>query len=149
MLSSLLIPVPGGGLLDSLHTGVALCDLLNEVRPGTVGRVRRDTGEGREGATSSARSFHFIANVGAFLQGCQQLGMAQVHLFEVNDLINQKNPVQVLHTLTKLREVHEELRGIRKVTPRKMSLRPNLFDATTPGSPRTPDGTPVSARGTM
>ena len=102
-------------LVDALHSGVALCDLLNAIEPGAVAKVRR----GEEGRPPKA--FHCIENVGNFLGGLQALGLAQSDLFEVNDLINRKNPGQVLHTLTAVRRRHADRTGQPKPpsTPRK------------------------------
>ena len=102
-------------LVDALHTGVALCDLLNAIEPGAVAKVRR----GEEGRPPKA--FHCIENVGNFLSGAQALGLAQSDLFEVNDLINRKNPNQVLHTLTAVQRRHADRTGRPKLPglPRK------------------------------
>ena len=71
--------------MEALHSGTLLCELANAIQPGII------AGSAHMGR---AVGFKSIENVGKFLEACRGLGLRQDDLFEVNDLINRKNPSQ-------------------------------------------------------
>ena len=73
---------------DVLKSGIVLCNLLNKIQPGIVPKVQ-----------GSTVAFRQIDNIGNYIKGCMTMGIPRNHIFEVTDLLQQKNMKQVLQHL--------------------------------------------------
>ncbi|KOO21673.1 transgelin 2 [Chrysochromulina tobinii] len=63
-----------------LRSGERLCQLVNVLRPGSVGRIAK-----------SEMPFKQMENIDAYLRACLQLGVPQQDLFTTPDLFNAKS----------------------------------------------------------
>lgn len=61
----------GGSFGDALKDGIALCCLINKIRPATIAKVE-----------TSKVPFKQMANISAFIQACKTLGVRESSLFE-------------------------------------------------------------------
>eukprot|EP00343_Euplotes_focardii_P006787 CAMPEP_0205823172 /NCGR_PEP_ID=MMETSP0206-20130828/15434_1 /ASSEMBLY_ACC=CAM_ASM_000279 /TAXON_ID=36767 /ORGANISM="Euplotes focardii, Strain TN1" /LENGTH=192 /DNA_ID=CAMNT_0053120103 /DNA_START=5 /DNA_END=583 /DNA_ORIENTATION=+ len=73
---------------EDLKSGIVLCDLLNKIKPSTVGKVNR----GR-------MPFLLMENINSFLLGCKALGVPDTDLFMTVDLFEGKNMNQVVQCI--------------------------------------------------
>jgi hypothetical protein len=74
---------------EALKDGIALCRLMQALRPGSLRKYNQMKG-----------AFFQLENISMFLGACtQHLGLAKSDLFDVRDLYDQSNFVKVLHTL--------------------------------------------------
>jgi len=86
-----------GDLFETLKDGVILCELINQVKPGTCKKYK-----------SSSVAFVCRQNIEIFLKGCKSLGVQQNDLFETRDLYDGQRPESVLMTIEALSVVCEE-----------------------------------------
>lgn len=56
---------------EALKDGIALCTLINKIRPGTIAKVE-----------VSKVPFKQMANISSFIQACRTLGVRESSLFE-------------------------------------------------------------------
>ncbi|KAG0760439.1 hypothetical protein G6F24_008319 [Rhizopus arrhizus] len=86
-------------LQKELKDGVILCNLVNQLKPGTIKNV------------GQKKDFSFIQmdNITRFLQGVRQLGMKECQLFETTDLYSAKDMSSVVHTILSLAELFPKL----------------------------------------
>ena len=87
--------MPFANLIES---GVALCELVNACRPGSIEKIYR-----------GGLAYRQMDNVFAFLQACKAEGLAQTDRFEMPDLFERRNLSAVLHTLDLLRAQYDVL----------------------------------------
>lgn len=73
---------------DSLRDGVLLCKLMNTLRPGFVQKVNVSGGD-----------YKMLDNISQFQKAAQAYGVAEVDLFNANDLWEQKNIAVVTQTI--------------------------------------------------
>ncbi|KAI9319388.1 calponin homology domain-containing protein, partial [Dichotomocladium elegans] len=78
-------------LSHELKDGIALCKLVNSIRPGTIKNIKQKD-----------LSFVKMDNIVRFLQGARQLGLDNDRLFETADLFEGKNMTAVLRTILEL-----------------------------------------------
>jgi len=76
----------GQPLDEALKDGVYLCNLINNLQPGSVKKVN-----------ASKMAFKQMENIGLFLQGCESYGVAKMDLFQTVDLYEAQNMPQVLN----------------------------------------------------
>jgi len=76
----------GGSLVDGLHDGIVVCNLINAIFPGTVAEPSTKT-----------MAFFQRENISKYLDGCKAVGMNLVDLFDTQDLYDNKNIVQVIN----------------------------------------------------
>jgi len=74
-----------GNFGPSLRTGQVLCELVNLIKPGTIGKINE------AGAPWKERE-----NLNHFLAACRQLGVHEYALFSTNDLYDGKNLTAVV-----------------------------------------------------
>jgi len=99
-----------GDLLPMLRSGEILCDTLNGIRSGLVPKVARSTD--MVGLHISKINARMRENIGQYVDGCAELGMAQRDLFMTSDLFDNKDPRAVLrHFDALLRFVQEGVPG--------------------------------------
>lgn len=90
----LVPPKPEEGFRDQLDVaavlkdGIALCDLINKLEPGTVKKINE-----------TKAPFKQRENVEMFLKGCESYGLKSQDLFQVNDLYEHKNLYMVVDCL--------------------------------------------------
>ncbi|KAI8089567.1 uncharacterized protein BX664DRAFT_297377 [Halteromyces radiatus] len=88
------ITLTHGQLHHDLKDGVVLCNLVNQLRPGTIKTVgQKDL------------SFIKMDNITRFLQGARQLGLEDSQLFETIDLFEAKDMPRVIHTILTLSQL--------------------------------------------
>lgn len=75
-----------GSLVDGLHDGRVICQLLNIIFPGTVNDV-----------SEKNMPFFQRENISKYLDGCKRRGMNLVDLFDTQDLFDNKNIVAVIN----------------------------------------------------
>lgn len=96
----------GESIVDALQDGVALCKLMNRIRPGTVTRISEDS------------SIQQMGNVIAALNGMRQLGVAEGDLFSVTDLYCRSNEKQVICSIFALATaIASDFQGPQLVVP--------------------------------
>ncbi|KRY75413.1 Leucine-rich repeat and calponin homology domain-containing protein 3 [Trichinella pseudospiralis] len=91
------LPHSAEALGNVLSDGVLLCNFINAIRPRTVAIVHTSADTGAKLPLAKARR-----NVENFLTGCRRLGVQEVHLFSVLELMEKKN----------LHAVHRALQAI-------------------------------------
>ncbi|KRZ16008.1 Leucine-rich repeat and calponin homology domain-containing protein 3, partial [Trichinella zimbabwensis] len=91
------LPHSAEALGNVLSDGVLLCNFINAIRPRTVAIVHTSADIGAKLPLAKARR-----NVENFLTGCRRLGVQEVHLFSVLELMEKKN----------LHAVHRALQAI-------------------------------------
>ncbi len=82
-------------LFDALKDGEVLCQLVNLICPGVVGRIY----------TSEALFYRSYENTQSFLQACEKLGMPNEDLFDWTDLVKCSNFRRVVQSIDKLRSL--------------------------------------------
>jgi transgelin len=75
-----------GSLVDGLHDGKTVCNLINICFPGTVDDI-----------SSKSMAFFQRENISKYLDGCKRRGMNLVDLFDTQDLYDNKNIVNVIN----------------------------------------------------
>lgn len=83
-------PLPSGDPIGVLKDGVALCRLVNSIRPKSAN------------FKASKMPFVQMENISSFLRACEKFGVEQHELFETVDLYEMKDPIQVAITLRSL-----------------------------------------------
>ncbi|XP_054161917.1 calponin-3-like [Oppia nitens] len=73
---------------DCLKDGIALCTLINILRPGSVSKINE-----------TKAPFKQRENLEMFLKGCELYGLKGHDLFQVNDLYERKNLYMVVNCL--------------------------------------------------
>ena len=81
-----------------LRSGERLCQLVNVLQPGSVGRIAK-----------SEMPFPQMENIETYLRACLQLGVPQQDLFTTPDLFNAKNMGAVVRNLHSLGRVAQRL----------------------------------------
>jgi len=81
-------------IMASLRSGIDLCRLVNELQPGIVSTINEDD-----------NVFAHTENIKSYLKACQQLGVNQVDMFEIHDLIQNNDVQQVLRNIVALERV--------------------------------------------
>lgn len=76
--------LPSGSFEEILHDGVALCKLINTLKPGAVSKV-----------AVGAEKFHLMENINKFLKAAQDYGVPHDKLFRTIDLFEKKNIPEV------------------------------------------------------
>lgn len=84
-------PLPSGTFEEVLHDGVALCKLINALKPGSVSKV-----------AVGAEKFHLMENINKFLKAAQEYGVPHDKLFRTIDLFEKKNIPEVTGALIEL-----------------------------------------------
>jgi hypothetical protein len=86
----------------ALQDGVALCEFLNKIRPGTVKKIHEVHPEEDAAFVSAANIFKAQENVSAFTKGCIKLGVPRSSLFDTLDIIELRNLNSFLNCATML-----------------------------------------------
>jgi len=81
-----------GSFQGDLKSGVLLCNLINKLHPGKVGKIN-----------SGNAPFIQMENIAAFLAACKSVGLATHELFQTVDLYDGANMLAVLITLAALK----------------------------------------------
>jgi hypothetical protein len=76
----------GGSLVDGLHDGVVVCNLVNLIFPRTVTDI-----------STKKMAFFQRENISKYLEGCKAVGMNLGDLFDTQDLYDNKNVVSVIN----------------------------------------------------
>jgi len=84
-LQEMLKEPVNGDLQEYLKSGVALCKLINALKPGTITKI--NTGK---------MPFVQMENIGAYIAACKKLGIPEHYLFVTVDLFEGKNMAQVI-----------------------------------------------------
>lgn len=80
-----------GDVISSLKNGVALCQALNKIWPGTVKKI-----------SNSNMPFSQRENIVAYLEGCKTHGLKETDLFVTTNLFEGTNPVAVVDNILAL-----------------------------------------------
>lgn len=86
------VPEPNVPISEWLKSGMILCKLLDKMVPGSVN------------INSKRSQMSSNENLQNFLHKCKDLGFEDHQLFEVSDLVDQKNMAKVLNCLTHIRD---------------------------------------------
>ncbi|CAG2166920.1 unnamed protein product [Oppiella nova] len=89
---------------DCLKDGIALCSLINILRPGSVAKINE-----------TKAPFKQRENLEMFLKGCEEYGLKSHDLFQVNDLYERKNLYMVVNCLFALGGLAQKKRFIGPV----------------------------------
>jgi len=81
-------------IMASLRTGIDLCRLVNELQPGIVSTINDDD-----------NVFAHTENIRSYLNACRQLGVSQLDMFEVHDLLQSSDVQQILRNIVALERV--------------------------------------------
>ena len=73
---------------EQLRDGVLLCNLLNALKPGTIGKI-----------SNSTNAFGQMSNITSFLRGCQKIGVHKRDCFDSVDLQQLRDLSRVYETL--------------------------------------------------
>ncbi|XP_053210310.1 calponin-3-like isoform X1 [Panonychus citri] len=76
---------------EALKDGIALCNLINGLAPGSIGKVNK-----------MKTPFKERENIELFLKACEAYGLRNHDLFQVNDLYERKNLYMVVNCLHSL-----------------------------------------------
>ncbi|XP_051510667.1 growth arrest-specific protein 2-like [Myxocyprinus asiaticus] len=131
------LDITADNLMDSLDTGVVLCQLAEELQEKMI---LADNGKPfirhviRWRADATAGSFFARDNAANFLYWCCKIGMAQSHLFESEDLVLQKHPRDVCLCLMQLGRIASRygveppaLVKLEREIEKDESLSPSMF----------------------
>jgi type I site-specific restriction endonuclease len=77
-------PVPEVAYEDALRDGVALCKLINVVKPGSVAKFH-----------TSGSGYQLMENINKFIKAAQDIGVPHDQLFRTVDLYEKKNIPEV------------------------------------------------------
>ncbi|XP_054153366.1 muscle-specific protein 20-like [Oppia nitens] len=77
-------PLPEGTFEEVLRDGVALCKLINKLKPGSVDKI-----------ATSGSGYVLMENINKFLKAAQDYGVAHDQLFRTVDLYEKKNIPEV------------------------------------------------------
>eukprot|EP01139_Manchomonas_bermudensis_P019800 Amastigsp_a677350_26.p1 type:complete len:255 gc:universal Amastigsp_a677350_26:32-796(+) len=81
--------LPEGDVLHQLRDGVALCEVVNKIAPGTVAKIAK-----------SKAAFSMMENVGAFITFAKTaLHMTEPQLFMPVDLVEHRNLIPLVNAL--------------------------------------------------
>jgi len=92
-----------GSLAVGLHDGKVVCKLINTIFPGTVTDV-----------SNKSMAFFQRENISKYLEGCKQIGMNLVDLYDTQDLYDDKNIVNVInhyYSFSSFARQHSNFRG--------------------------------------
>jgi len=84
-LEDILKEKVSGDLQEYLKSGVALCKMINALKPGTISKIN-----------NGKMPFVQMENIGAYIQACKKLGIPEHYLFVTVDLFEGKNMAQVI-----------------------------------------------------
>lgn len=77
-----------GNFEDSLRDGILLCKLMNKLKPGIIQKIAVSGGD-----------YKMMDNISQFQRAATHWGVADVDLFNANDLWDQKNIALVTQTI--------------------------------------------------
>jgi len=77
-------PTPEGTFEDNLRDGVALCKLINKLKPGSVDKI-----------ATGGSGYVLMENINKFIKAAQDYGVAHDQLFRTVDLYEKKNIPEV------------------------------------------------------
>lgn len=92
-----------GNFEDSLRDGILLCKLMNKLKPGIIQKISVSGGD-----------YKMMDNISQFQRAAIHWGIAEVDLFNANDLWDQKNIALVTQTIFAVARAcykHPEFRG--------------------------------------
>lgn len=98
-----------------LKDGVILCHLVNNIKPGSVGKVN-----------NSKMAFKQMENIGKFLAGCEGLGMNKTDLFQTVDLYEGGNIPQVVFSIIALGRKAKAM-GLQGLGPKESTANKREF----------------------
>jgi len=75
---------PEGAIEDVLKDGVALCKLINKLKPGSVDKI-----------ATGGSGYVLMENINKFIKAAQDFGVAHDKLFRTVDLFEKKNVPEV------------------------------------------------------
>jgi hypothetical protein len=81
-------------VMASLRSGIDLCRLVNELQPGIVSTINEDD-----------NVFAHTENIRSYLNACKELGLSQMDLFEIHDLLQSSDVQQILRNIVALERV--------------------------------------------
>ncbi|KAF0288054.1 Muscle-specific protein 20 [Amphibalanus amphitrite] len=105
--------LPPGRYEDVLRDGIAICNLMNKLSPGSVSKIQ-----------TSGGSFKLRENIERFQKAAKAYGVPEEEIFQTADLYDMRNIPQVtlsLYALARLTQKHPEYNG--------PSLGPKMADA--------------------
>jgi hypothetical protein len=71
---------PGKNCLVALKDGVALCQMINAIRPGSIAKINQNK-----------MAFMMMENIGNYLSACEAYGINKSELFQTVDLYEERN----------------------------------------------------------
>lgn len=77
-----------GNFEDSLRDGILLCKLMNKLKPGIIQKINVSGGD-----------YKMMDNISQFQRAAIHWGIAEVDLFNANDLWDQKNIALVTQSI--------------------------------------------------
>lgn len=77
-----------GDFQENLKDGIALCEMINAIRPGSVKKIER-----------SKMPFKQMENINAYLVAVEKLGLVRSDVFMTVDLFEGKNMNQVVQNI--------------------------------------------------
>ena len=89
---------------EKLKDGIIICQLMNKVQPGLIGKIHGVGGK-------KLLAAHEIENISKFLTACSKLGMNETNLFVTLDLHDGNNVNQVNNTIRNLAVFVEDKKG--------------------------------------
>jgi len=89
----------GATLADALHDSIALCQLINVIRPNAIAEFHYDA--------ESIPDFMAMENIGLFVEACRESGVPESALFHTIDLFEEKDINQVLTCLLHLKQLSQ------------------------------------------
>jgi hypothetical protein len=95
-------PIGPGTLQEELKSGVALCRLVNILKPGSVGKV-----------AAGCMPFKQMENIAQYLNASSALGVPAFESFQTVDLFEGKNMAAVVTNLHSLGRIAQKMPGYR------------------------------------
>nr|AEE62743.1 unknown [Dendroctonus ponderosae] len=96
-------PLPKGEFEDILKDGIILCNLINNLAPGSVKKI-----------ATKGTNFQLMENIQRFQAAVKAYGLPQEEIFQTADLFEKRNVAQValsLFSLGRLTQKHPEWNG--------------------------------------
>lgn len=81
-------PLGEAGMHEKLKSGVLLCRVINELKPGSVPKINQ-----------TRFAFNMMENIANFLSAIEAYGVSRNDLFQTVDLYEKVNMVQVINTI--------------------------------------------------
>lgn len=92
-------PLEGESLQEGLKNGIALCKLINAIKPGTIKKIHPPT----------SVAFKQMENISFFLSACKEFGVPPYDLFLTPDLYESANMLSVMGTIAALGGVAKKM----------------------------------------